>query len=182
MTPTPNPSPQGGGERTEDVGPLYCLRKRRSGAGDRYGDKPCRFFRFQPHQHRALAVLLGLDHGVAHVGRAWLTFLPATSRMTSPVLKPCSEASPLGSTSVTTTPSVPLPATCPAGASIRPSFGTSCRVQGDSEPPSARLPLFRQLAEREREALLFALAPHAELRRRCRAPWRRSGARGRERP
>src|SRR5215471_21865364 len=45
-----------------------------------------------------------------------VTFFPPTSRITSPVLKPCSEASPLGSTSVTTTPSEPLPATCPAGA------------------------------------------------------------------
>src|SRR6516162_1943317 len=43
------------------------------------------------------------------------TFLPPTSRMTSPVLTPWSEAIPLGSTSVTTTPSEPLPATWPAG-------------------------------------------------------------------
>src|SRR5499427_3777495 len=61
-----------------------------------------------------------------------VTFFPPTSRMTSPVLKPCSEASPLGSTSVTTTPSEPLPATCPAGASIRPSFGTSVPVGPES--------------------------------------------------
>src|SRR5262245_33963921 len=53
------------------------------------------------------------------------TFLPPTSRMTSPVLTPWSEAIPLGSTSVTTTPSEPLPATWPAGTTVRPSRGTS---------------------------------------------------------
>ena len=52
--------------------------------------------------------------------------------MTSPVLSPCSEASPLGSTSVTTKPSEPLPATCTAGASIKPSFGASVPVGPDS--------------------------------------------------
>src|SRR5262249_5673574 len=61
-----------------------------------------------------------------------VTFFPPTSRMTSPVLKPCSEASPLGSTSVTTTPSEPLPATCPAGASIRPRCGPSAPLGPES--------------------------------------------------
>src|SRR5262245_21817639 len=53
------------------------------------------------------------------------TFLPPTSRMTSPVLTPWSEPIPLGSTSVTTTPSEPLPATWPAGTTVRPRRGTS---------------------------------------------------------
>src|SRR5262249_3611330 len=53
------------------------------------------------------------------------TFLPPTSRMTSPVLTPWSEAIPLGSTSVTTTPSEPLPATWPAGTTVRPRRRTS---------------------------------------------------------
>src|ERR1700675_760138 len=56
---------------------------------------------------------------------ALVTFLPATSRITSPSLKPRSAAALFGSTSVTTTPSLPAPATLLAGATVRPSFGTS---------------------------------------------------------
>src|SRR5215211_7582351 len=50
------------------------------------------------------------------------TALPATSRITSPVLKPRSAAGPSGSTAVTTTPLPPLPATEPAGANVRPRW------------------------------------------------------------
>src|ERR1700726_1688147 len=53
------------------------------------------------------------------------TLFPATSRITSPSLKPRSAAALCGSTSVTTTPSLPAPATELAGASVKPSFGTS---------------------------------------------------------
>src|SRR5665647_2577048 len=56
---------------------------------------------------------------------ALATLLPATSRITSPSLKPRSAAALFGSTSVTTTPSLPAPATLLAGATVRPSFGTS---------------------------------------------------------
>src|SRR5258708_25660362 len=56
---------------------------------------------------------------------ALVTFLPATSRITSPSLKPRSAAALFGSTSVTTTPSLPAPATLLAGATVRPSFRTS---------------------------------------------------------
>src|SRR6185369_7275278 len=62
-----------------------------------------------------------------------VTLLPATSRMTSPSLKPRSAAALFGSTSVTTTPSLPAPATLLAGATVRPSFGTPV--------PLLRLPL-----------------------------------------
>src|SRR5262249_42078815 len=53
------------------------------------------------------------------------TLLPPTSRITSPSLKPRSAAALFGSTSVTTTPSLPAPATEFAGATVRPSLGTS---------------------------------------------------------
>src|SRR5262249_12081029 len=53
------------------------------------------------------------------------TVVPPTSRITSPVLKPRSAAGPSGSTCVTTTPCPDAPATCLAGASERPSLGTS---------------------------------------------------------
>src|SRR3979409_452186 len=56
---------------------------------------------------------------------ALVTLFPATSRITSPSLKPRSAAALFGSISVTTTPSLPAPATLLAGASVRPSFGTS---------------------------------------------------------
>src|SRR3984885_994560 len=56
---------------------------------------------------------------------ALATVFPATSRMTSPSLKPRSAAALFGSTSVTTTPSLPAPATLLAGATVIPSFGTS---------------------------------------------------------
>src|SRR5882672_4474816 len=49
-----------------------------------------------------------------------LTTLPATSRITSPVLKPWAAAAPSGSTLVTTTPWLPEPPTLDAGASERP--------------------------------------------------------------
>ena len=67
------------------------------------------------------------------------TFLPPTSRMTSPVLKPCSEATPSGSTLVTTTPSVPLPATC-AGRSEREAEPrhVACRRQACCVGAAAR--------------------------------------------
>src|SRR6516162_2007383 len=41
-----------------------------SGARDRNGNEPRRVLRFQPHQDGALAILLGLDHRIAHVARA----------------------------------------------------------------------------------------------------------------
>src|SRR5512140_1289230 len=53
------------------------------------------------------------------------TLFPATSRITSPSLNPRSAAALFGSTSVMTTPSLPAPATLLAGATVRPSFGTS---------------------------------------------------------
>src|SRR5262245_22817794 len=55
---------------------------------------------------------------------ALATALPPTSRMTSPVLKPRSATGPSGSTSVTTTPLPPAPATLSAGARVRPSRGS----------------------------------------------------------
>src|SRR5215831_14502943 len=62
---------------------------------------------------RASASAVRTSAGVA-------TALPPTSRITSPVLKPRSAAGPSASTSVTTTPLLPLPATFPAGARVRP--------------------------------------------------------------
>src|SRR3954467_2074258 len=56
---------------------------------------------------------------------AFATVLQATSRITSPSLKPRSAAGLLGAPPVTTTPSLPAPATLLAGAIVRPSFGTS---------------------------------------------------------
>src|SRR5256714_958190 len=67
---------------------------------------------------RASAKALRTSSGLA-------TRLPAISRITSPVRKPCVAAGPSGSTCVTTTPSLPAPATLPAGASERPRRGTS---------------------------------------------------------
>ena len=52
------------------------------------------------------------------------TALPLTSRIMSPVWKPCSAAGPFGSTPVTTTPLPAAPATSVAGARVRPRRGT----------------------------------------------------------
>src|SRR5262245_20147421 len=92
-----------------------------------------------------------------------ITFFPPTSRMMSPALKPCSDASPLGSTSVTTTPSELLPATCPAGARYVGASRGGLRHRG------ARFPLLRQFTDRERDALLLTLAPHGKLHVRTRS-------------
>src|SRR5664279_4497140 len=66
-----------------------------------------------------------------------VTLFPATSRITSPSLKPRSAAALLGSTSVTTTPSFPAPATLLAGATVRPSLGTSVPRVGVPPPLSS---------------------------------------------
>ena len=143
-------------------------------------DELGRLARLHPHEHRALAVLLRLAQDACARRPACATFLPATSRMTSPVLKPCSEAMPLGSTSVTTTPSEPLPATWPAGASVRPSRGTSVPDGlGGVRRAAARLALLRQLAEGEGDGLLLALAPHGQLDRGAGRHARRSAWRAR---
>ena len=97
---------------------------------------------------------------------ALATLLPATSRMTSPSLKPRSAAALFGSTSVTTTPSLPAPATLLAGATVRPASAHRCRgfaalvavvVVG------LGLQRVRQLAEREVDDLVLALVQHVEL-------------------
>src|SRR5215467_14735661 len=48
----------------------------RSGASDRDGDELRPIIRPQPHQHGALAILMGLADGIAHVRRG-RNFLPA---------------------------------------------------------------------------------------------------------
>src|SRR3984957_19079660 len=67
---------------------------------------------------RASARLLRTSAGVD-------TVLPPTSRMMSPTWKPWSAELPPSATAVTTTPLPSLPETLLAGASVRPSFGTS---------------------------------------------------------
>src|SRR6516164_7015865 len=44
-------------------------RSPRSGASDRDGDELHRVIRLQPHQHDALAILMGIDDGIAHIRR-----------------------------------------------------------------------------------------------------------------
>ena len=67
------------------------------------------------------------------------TLLPATSRMTSPVLKPRSAAGPSASTSVTTTPLPSLPATLRPGDRVgrgaaRPHRAYRCRCRRRAPP------------------------------------------------
>src|SRR5450631_3659558 len=69
------------------------------------------------------------------------TDLPATSRITSPVEKPRSAATPEESTPVTTTPSLPAPATRAAGASVRPSLPISLLPLSAGALASARASL-----------------------------------------
>src|SRR5438270_5606775 len=42
----------------------------RSGACERNGDKTRRVIRLQSHQHRALAVLVGVSDGITHIDRS----------------------------------------------------------------------------------------------------------------
>jgi hypothetical protein len=57
-------------------------------------------------------------------------------------LSPCSDATPSGSTSVTTTPSDPLPATSPAGATVGelPKSKKARATNSDSDAKGAGLP------------------------------------------
>src|SRR5262252_4872073 len=48
----------------------------RSRVSDRDGDELCRVIRLQPHQHSALAILMGVADGITHVRRG-RNFLPA---------------------------------------------------------------------------------------------------------
>src|ERR1043166_8828577 len=66
------------------------------------------------------------------------TGLPATSRMTSPDLKPWLAAGPSGSTEVTTTPSLPAPATPPEGAKVSPRRGSSVPADCSRSSGAAR--------------------------------------------
>src|SRR5262245_35539735 len=75
----------------------------RSDASDRNADEPRPLVRLQLHQHRALAIIWASLMAL-RTSTGLETFFPPTSRMMSPALRPCAEASPRGSMSTTTTP------------------------------------------------------------------------------
>ena len=107
------PSRECGGE---DATPL--------GASDGNSDELHCVVGSNSHKHGVLAILLGVTDGFTHI-RCGSNLSPADFKDDVAALSPCSEASPSGSTSVTTTPSEPLPAISPAGASDMPSFASS---------------------------------------------------------
>ena len=96
------------------------------------------------------------------------TFLPPTSRMTSPVFMPCSEAMPSGSTLVIddAVGTAALHLTGGSDRQAEPRHVGAGRIGlGLSDPGLA---LVRQFAERERDGLVLALAPDRELHRSAR--------------
>src|SRR3954469_364439 len=130
VTPIPRVRSDDGGDDCRRDAPNLCIRRPHSSGRD---DQPrpsgtARNRVFSPDFTRNRMVRLPPERASAKALRTssgLATRLPATSRITSPVRKPCAAAGPSGSTCVMTTPSLPAPATLPAGASDRPRRGTS---------------------------------------------------------
>ena len=111
------------------------------------------------------------------------TVLPPTSRMTSPVLKPCSAADAIRVDVGDHHTLVAGAGHRPAGASVRPRRGTSvpdgCVVRS---LPRLRLLDFGISPSVSDDGLVLALAPDGQLDRRARGQTRRSAWPGHGRP
>ena len=164
--PVPRVRTAGGGDGCRRSVPIPVSR----GRAER--DEPRLLARLHPHQHGALA--LGAGSLSARCARrpGLATVLPRDLEDHVAGLEAWSAAIPLGSTSVTTTPSPPLPATWPAGARVRPSRGTSV-APGLSPSLSSRARASRWLRQfAERHVTVFSSRPCAARRASpsCRAP------------
>src|SRR5215470_1373119 len=134
----------------------------RSGACDRDGDELRHVIRFQPHQHSALAILMGVTDGIAHVRRG-RNFLPADIEDDVAGLEAV-----LGGKSIGVDLGHDHPFRAAAGdLSGRSEHQAELRHVGAAgagvRHGGAGFAFLRQFTERQRDALLLALAPHREL-------------------
>src|SRR5262249_48456998 len=137
-------------------------RSPRSGASDRDGDELRRVIRLQQYQHGAFAILMGIDDGIAHIRRG-RNFLPAHVEDDVAGLEAVFGCEPVG---------VDLGHAHSLGAaagdlSCGSKHQAKLRYVGAGRARlghgGTRFAFLRKFTDRQRDALLFALAPYREL-------------------